>query len=304
VNNGAQFVPSLGTSSFTVVGTTAAGCTASDQVNVVVNSNPVVTFTSDVTSGCAPLAVNLSNTTLNSSNCTWTLSNGLTFANCGGFPVTFTQAGCFDVALTTTNSNGCTSSLAIPSFICVQALPDAEFTASPNPVTTDNTLVNFTNESSGADSYSWNFGDDSALSTQSDPFHVFPDNSEANYMVTLIASTSFGCIDSAMAIIEVQEGLLYYIPNTFTPDGDLFNQTFKPIFTSGFDPFDYTLLIFNRWGEIVFESRNPEIGWDGTYGGNHEIGLCQEGVFTWKIEFKTIRNDERKMIVGHVNMLR
>jgi gliding motility-associated-like protein len=304
VNNGVQFVPILGSTNFTVVGTSAAGCTASDQVNIVVNPNPIVTFTSDITTGCAPLAVNLSNTTLNSSNCTWTLSNGLTFTNCGSIPVIFTQAGCYDVALTTTNSNGCTSSLAIPSFICVQALPDAEFTASPNPVTTDNTLVNFTNESSGADSYSWNFGDDSALSTQSDPFHVFPDNSEANYMVTLIASTSFGCIDSAMAIIEVQEGLLYYIPNTFTPDGDLFNQTFKPIFTSGFDPFDYTLLIFNRWGEIVFESRNPEIGWDGTYGGNHEIGLCQEGVFTWKIEFKTIRNDERKMMVGHVNMLR
>jgi gliding motility-associated-like protein len=304
VNNGVQFIPSLGTSSFTVVGTTLAGCTSSDQVNVVVNPNPIVTFTADVTTGCSPLAVNLSNTTLNSSNCTWTLSNGLTFANCGSIPVTFTQAGCYDVALTTTNSNGCTSAFAIPSFICVQAQPDAEFIASPNPVTTDNTLVNFTNESSGADSYSWNFGDDSALSTLSDPFHVFPDNSEANYMVTLIASTSFGCIDSAMAIIEVQEGLLYYIPNSFTPDGDLFNQTFKPIFTSGFDPFDYTLLIFNRWGEIVFESRNPEIGWDGTYGGNHEIGLCQEGVFTWKIEFKTIRNDERKMIVGHVNLLR
>jgi gliding motility-associated-like protein len=304
VNNGVQFVPTLGSTNFTVVGTSAAGCTASDQVNIVVNPNPIVTFTSDLTTGCAPLSVNLANTTLNSSNCTWTLSNGLTFTNCGSVPVTFSQAGCYDVALTTTNLNGCTSSLAIPSFICVQAQPNAEFIASPNPVTTDNTLVNFTNESSGADSYSWNFGDDTALSTQTDPFHVFPDNSEANYMVTLIASTTFGCIDSAMAIIEVQEGLLYYIPNTFTPDGDLFNQTFKPIFTSGFDPFDYTLLIYNRWGEIVFESRNPEIGWDGTYGGNSEIGLCQEGVFTWKIEFKTIRNDERKMIVGHVNLLR
>lgn len=304
VNNGAQFVPALGSTSFTVVGTSAFGCIASDQVNIVVNPNPTVTFTADVISGCAPLAVNLSNTTMNSSNCTWTLSNGMTYTSCGSIPVTFTQAGCYDVALSTTNANGCTSSLAIPSFICVQAQPDAEFTASPNPVTTDNTLVNFTNESTGADSYSWDFGDDTALSTQSDPFHVFPDNIEANYMVTLIASTSFGCVDSAMAIIEVQEGLLYYIPNTFTPDGDLFNQNFKPIFTSGFDPFDYTLLIFNRWGEIVFESRNPEIGWDGTYGGNHEFGLCQEGVYTWKIEFKTIRNDERKMIVGHVNMLR
>ena len=304
VNNGIQFMPTLGTTSYTVVGTSAAGCTASDQVNVIVNPNPIVTFESDVTTGCAPLAVNLSNTTMNSSNCTWTLSNGLTFTSCGSIPVIFTQAGCYDVALTTTNSNGCTSSMAMPSFICVQALPDAEFTALPNPVTTDNTLVNFTNESNGADSFSWNFGDDSAISNQTDPSHVFPEGSAANYMVTLIASTSFGCIDSAMAVIEVQEGLLFYIPNTFTPDGDIFNQTFQPIFTSGFDPFDYTLLIFNRWGEIIFESHDTEIGWDGTYGINKEMGYCEEGVYTWKIEFKTIRNDERKMIVGHVNMLR
>jgi len=304
VNNGIQFTPTLGSTSYTVTGTSTAGCVASDQAVVLVNPNPIVTFTSDLTIGCAPLAVNLSNTTANSNNCTWTLSNGLTFTNCGSIPVTFTQAGCYDVALTTTNSNGCTSSFAIPSFICVQALPDAAFTALPNPVTTDNTLVSFTNESVGADSYSWDFGDETALSILTDPFHVFPDNSEANYMVTLIASTSFGCTDTAMVIIEVQEGLIFYIPNSFTPDGDIFNQTFKPIFTSGFDPFDYTLLIFNRWGEIVFESHNTEIGWDGTFGANKEMGLCKEGVYTWKIEFKTIRNDERKMIVGHVNMLR
>jgi gliding motility-associated-like protein len=81
----------------------------------------------------------------------------------------------------------------------------------------------------------------------------------------------------------------------------MYNQLFKPVFTSGYDPFDYTMLIYNRWGEVLFESHNAEFGWDGTYGAD---GLVKEGVYTWKIEFKTKASDERKMIVGHVNVLR
>ncbi|MEY4602969.1 MAG: hypothetical protein RIT43_261, partial [Bacteroidota bacterium] len=74
--------------------------------------------------------------------------------------------------------------------------------------------------------------------------------------------------------------------------------------TSGFDPYDYVLYIFNRWGEIIFESRNPYVGWDGSYGSNNEVELVQDGTYTWKIEFKTTMNDERKMVVGHVNVIR
>jgi gliding motility-associated-like protein len=64
------------------------------------------------------------------------------------------------------------------------------------------------------------------------------------------------------------------------------------------------LAIYNRWGEIIFESNNSEIGWDGSYGTNGEIVMSQDGTYTWKITFKTIRNDERKFVVGHVNLVR
>ena len=80
------------------------------------------------------------------------------------------------------------------------------------------------------------------------------------------------------------------------------------MFTSGFDPQDYVLYIFNRWGEIIFESRNPEIGWDGSYGtwdqSPKQIELVQDGTYTWKIEFKVSRWDERRVAVGHVNLIR
>src|SRR5690606_30836244 len=111
-----------------------------------------------------------------------------------------------------------------------------------------------------------------------------------------------GCADTAHLIIRVDEELIYYVPNTFTPDNDEFNEVFQPVFTSGFDPYDFSMWIFNRWGEVVFETHDASIGWDGTYGvdGND----CQDGTYTWKIAFKTNRNDERKVIHGHVNLLR
>ena len=107
------------------------------------------------------------------------------------------------------------------------------------------------------------------------------------------------CLKSFTTIFD-KDVLLYWVPNAFTPDGDEFNQVFKPIFTSGFDPYDYTLLIFDRWGELIFESHNHEVGWDGTYRGN----LVQDGVYVWKLEFKETMTDKRHNKYGHVTILR
>jgi len=75
--------------------------------------------------------------------------------------------------------------------------------------------------------------------------------------------------------------VIYFVPILFTADD--YNPTFQPVFTSGYDPFDFTLLIFNRWGEIIFESHDARIGWDGTY--------------SWTIEFKTSATDKRVYII-------
>ena len=94
--------------------------------------------------------------------------------------------------------------------------------------------------------------------------------------------------------------LIYYVPNTFTPDNDEFNQTFQPVFTAGFDPYDFQIIIFDRWGELIFESFNADEGWDGTYNGK----LVPDGTYTWKIEFKTSSSDERVAVIGHLNLIR
>ena len=112
-----------------------------------------------------------------------------------------------------------------------------------------------------------------------------------------------GCVSNPQSFtitLELCPNEIFYIPNAFTPDGDEKNNVFKPIITSGVDIFNYTFLIYNRWGQIVWESFNPNIGWDGTYNGT----MCQDGVYTWKLRFKTPKTDEVKEFKGSLTLIR
>jgi gliding motility-associated-like protein len=107
----------------------------------------------------------------------------------------------------------------------------------------------------------------------------------------------------------VYEDIIIYVPNSFTPNGDGTNDIFLPIITSGLDEKKYTMYIFNRWGDIVFESHNPNEGWDGSYPDvlEHLNGMnnyAQDGVYTWKIIFNGSQNEEALEKIGHVNLLR
>ena len=150
---------------------------------------------------------------------------------------------------------------------------------------------------SGAASYDWSNNEPNGSS-------FFPEIGINAYIVT--GYSSEGCFTTDTLQITVtedcnQDEVVYYIPNCFTPDDDQYNPFFLPIFFSGIDIYNYELLIYNRWGEIIWESHDPKIGWDGTY----RRGLkCQDGVYTWKIKFKTSFNDDRKEIYGHVILMR
>jgi gliding motility-associated-like protein len=118
-----------------------------------------------------------------------------------------------------------------------------------------------------------------------------------------VSQTVNGCVSNEeQANIAIQEcpQELIYIPNTFTPDGDAFNNIWLPIFTDGFDVYDYNLLVFNRWGETIFESYNHTVGWDGTYNNK----MCLDGIYVWRIMYGSEYDDSRKMITGHLTIMR
>jgi gliding motility-associated-like protein len=303
VVNNVPFVPAAGTTIYTVTGTSVAGCTGSDQLTVSVNSNLLADFIPVVTVGCTPLSVTFTNNTLNSVNCVWNMGDGTTLTGCSTVTNTYEQPGCYDVTLTVTAQNGCVSNLTVLDAVCVEGFPNAEFSPSTNTINEYNMEVSFNNNSTGASNYVWDFGDGSPNSTDVDPIHDYTNSPYGNYEVMLVAISPAGCADTAYSVIQIIEELIYYVPNTFTPDGDTYNQTFKPVFTSGFDIYDYSLFIYDRWGEVIFESHDANYGWDGAYGTDEKRDV-QDGTYTWVIEFKVSMNDERKRVNGHVNVLR
>jgi gliding motility-associated-like protein len=272
----------------------------SSSLTITVENSPTITFTSDITSGCAPLKVNFTNTTLNTTNCNWNFGNGSTTNGCGTVSHTFNSAGCYDITLTAASPNGCIANLKIPSMVCVEAAPVAAFNPTPDVLSSLNTVCTMVNISTGAVNYAWEFGD-ASTSTDTEPAHSYTlDEGIDHYTIKLIAYSPTGCSDTSIVTIKVYEELVYFIPNTFTPDGDKFNQTFQPVFTKGYDPYNFNMIIVNRWGETVFETNDTRVGWDGTYGGK----IVQEGTYTWKINFKLKSNDDRKMETGHVILIR
>jgi len=93
---------------------------------------------------------------------------------------------------------------------------------------------------------------------------------------------------------------LIYIPNTFTPDGNEHNQTFAPVFTSGFDPYDFNMKIFNRWGEIVWETNDCKLTWDGTYNNSK----CPDGSYIWVVRFGMVKTDGKKEFSGNLTIIK
>lgn len=301
--NGFPFVPPVGTTVYTVTGATSNGCTATDFLTVNVDAHPVVSFNVTQDQSCVPVEAVFENTSSSGINCIWVFDNGQTVSGCGSVTQVFSHPGVYGASLYMESPNSCSSMLYQDSLVIVDATPEASFIPKPAVFPISNPVVNFENHSTGATSYIWDFGHLNSSSTETSPSYTYPEEEEG-YVVTLVAISEGGCVDTVQYSVNSQEDLIFYIPNTFTPDGDEYNQTFSPVFTSGFDPYDYKLLIFNRWGEIVFESNDSKVGWKGTYGTDSNGNICQEGMYTWKIEFKVLINDERKMYVGHVNLLK
>ena len=109
-----------------------------------------------------------------------------------------------------------------------------------------------------------------------------------------------GCIDSITKTIHVRDELIYYVPNTFTPNTDNINNVFKPVFSSGVSPSNYTFLIYNRWGEIIYESHSIDDGWDGMFDSKNS----PDGTYVWSLIFQDSIQNRIHNIKGHVNLLR
>ena len=277
------------------------GCAFEDSFKIVIGQKPKINFQADKLTGCVPFTATFINASTNIGDSSIWYFGSDSLIVLGDQPVvkySFKEVKCYDVQLKTAK-NGCGNSATKQNMICGKSTPIADFEIEPTTISALNPNVTFFNTSSSdATSYLWDFGDD-INSKEKNPKHGYFGKPQS-YVVTLFASNASKCTSQKSKLIDVIDEFIYYVPNSFTPDGDNLNNTFLPILYSGFDSQSYTLTIFNRWGEILFVSHDPAIGWDGTYGNN--VSLV--GIYTWTIQVTTSLTKEVKKLHGHVNLIR
>jgi gliding motility-associated-like protein len=170
--------------------------------------------------------------------------------------------------------------------------PIADFSSSSRTLF-DNLPITFQNLTVNGDSYQWDFGDGNT-SKLVHPNNTY--NAPGNYLITLVAIDEKGCKDTIVKSIFIEEAYYVYVPNSFTPDEFRYNNVFQAS-TVGVN--NLKVQIFNRWGELIFESSEQNFRWDGTYQGKP----AEDGTYLWKINYTT--NSGREIIItGHINRLK
>ncbi|MBL1281427.1 MAG: gliding motility-associated C-terminal domain-containing protein [Fluviicola sp.] len=287
VLNNVPFTQNVGSMTYVVTDSLATGCTSTDTVEVIIYNNPIVS--AEGAEICAGEEVILSGQ--GADNYSWT---GGVVDGIGFYPTVSSS-----YTVTGYNIYGCSSDATVQ--VIVHELPVADFNILQLSLTTLDPTTGFDNLSTGAVSYMWDFGDYSPNSYDFEPEHTFPTENSGAYAITLTAYSSYGCEDERTKYVHIFQDYTIYVPNAFTPDYNGVNEVFKPEM-DGFDPYEYTLYIFNRWGNLIFESHNMEIGWDGRFANQKD--QSQDGVYTWKIVAGLLDSPDTKIFVGHVSLLK
>ncbi|MFN5032343.1 MAG: gliding motility-associated C-terminal domain-containing protein [Flavobacteriia bacterium] len=292
-----------GTACLTV--TDANGDTLSECLNIIVapQVNPQLSFLE--TDLCWPESFSVINETNQNTftSQTW-LVNDVPYPGEEIFVFSPSQPGTYSVELQLTNSLGCVYDTLVSNALLSLPSPEADFSATPTIVEVDNPLVSFTDQSSGEiSSWNWTFyvPPSGETSAEQNPQFSFPNDVGGAYVVELIVSNSNGCTDTIVGTITVIENYTLFVPNSFSPDGNEFNNVFK-VSGYGIDLFSFRLEIYNRWGEIIFVSNDPEIGWDGSYGDSRKMAPI--GAYTYKLNYKLKNQEQPNVISGHVNLIR
>jgi gliding motility-associated-like protein len=263
---------------------------------------PVVDFTCLIPELCEDAVFQIENATAAamSGHLNWHISSGETYIDQSLIETLPLSAGAYNVRLIVTSPDGCIDSLTKYNFLISHPKPFANFGWSPNPATVFNTEVKFNNVSFGNDFNYWFMpGADQSYSTEDQPFVMYPDGIVGNYEVTLIVESNFGCRDTVTKMLPILPEILFYAPNTFTPDGDEFNQSWK-FNVEGVDITQFNLTIFNRWGQVIFETNDTKVGWDGTFQGR----IVEQGIYNWTATAKEIISDKKYEFRGSINVLK
>lgn len=279
-------------------------CSDSDSQEVIILPPVAVVDFLGPAEGCVPLTVQFTNLSQNIVNSWWQFGDGGT-ANATNPVYTYYQPGDYTVTLTATGLDGSTATLVQEYIIRVYPRALAVFTVTPNQISVPTQPIYCLNLSQQANQYTWDFGDGNT-SNAVNPIHYY--QSAGIFSVMLVANNSFNCPDTMLVVdaVHAHNGGMIDFPNAFTPrptggSGGAYdpmgysNDVFFPLHQG---VTEYQLHIFNKWGELLFESKDIFKGWDGYYRGN----LCKQDVYVWKVKAR-FANGESFEKAGDVTLI-
>ena len=257
------------------------GCASNTFVAPVnVKKMPVSNFTANKITACEPSLIlfeNLSDNEGSPMEYQWNFGNGISSTSSNP-TVLFSNHGKYDVELVVEGINGCVTDYLIPNMITINPTPQARFEASPLLTTIIEPEITFNDLSVLADECIYDMGNGDTVFAFN---HVYTYPDTGSYLVSQILTNAQGCRDTAFADIRIDLGFKVYIPAAFTPNDDGLNDLFK---VYGEEFTDFSIQIFNRWGQMLYQSFDPDNGWDGKVRLSDQP--VQGGVYVYTIKLK------------------
>ncbi len=301
--NDTTFVSPTTTTTYTVVISDACNTTPdSATFTVVVNPLPVISFSGDTIDGCAPVCVDFTGSAVPAiASCTWNFGDNSPFGS-GPTPPEhcYYNPGQYTIELHVSDVNGCKDSLTISNYVTVFPTPVAGFNiTSANPTTVLEPTVIIDDVSVGGDTCYWDFGDGNLLTVVGcgDVSNNYTDT--GSFHIIQIVVNNGGCRDTIEYDVYIAPNTTLYIPNAFTPNANGTNDMF---FVYGEYVNNYHLIIFDRWGNLIFESYDQTKGWDGKANGGKNI--AQTDTYVYVLYYSEQLSDKKKKVIGHVNLIR
>ena len=271
------------------------GCTFIYTDTLGVYPNPIPQFSVDTNLGCQPLLIHFYDSSYSYSEPTYFWSFGDNNASSLQNPThVYVNSGVFDVSLTVITDSFCvdTVTLHINNLITVNPKPKASFTISTLETYFMNHLIEL--EDKSEELYQeFDMGDGTYFMDRNVSYE-YADTGHFN--VAQIVTNQYECSDTTIKTIWVKPDLLVFVPNSFTPNNDGLNDVFLPKIRG---IVNYSLTIYDRWGEQIFKSNNLLHGWDGSYKGN----ICKSEVYNWIIKVKTV-DFLTPTYRGHINLIK
>jgi gliding motility-associated-like protein len=207
----------------------------------------------------------------------------------------------FSITLSDTTNFGCVSTATVTDMIAVSAMPNAEFTYGPQPASINYPQITFTDMSTNATTWYWNFGDSLLNPTTNTSFASSPDHSYTDvgtYCVTLMVTNTPACADTIEHCLIIEPDYTLYIPSAFSPNGSGLNDEF---YVKGENVDKFEMQIYNRWGNLIFRTEDINEHWKGTVKGGDEI--CPQDVYVYIINIKD-KVGEKHQYIGHVTIVK